>query len=281
MKLKISQQGNLVNVKPVKRPNTAMRSRGDKGAITGFSRRSRANMMRKYAVVDKDAAGGAAFITLTYRSNFQNHQQGYLHLKAFVQRIKRRMPDAWGFWRKEVQQRGAIHYHLLIFNWQWWDWQELAQAWGEIVGEFSDCENRYPPRVDVRYAKTTRRVWHYIAKYLAKTDSQEVTLSIPQNSPKAKTGRWWGCINFELAPKCKVEVEYCNVTMGQYKALLDWFAKWLPAIRNGRVCDGFTALWFQDFAVSELVDSLLLHSQPAARVTGRLTAQKRLAQQHH
>jgi hypothetical protein len=92
--------------------------------ITGWSRKSRANMVRALCELDyepmlSDPARVPAMVTLTYPTDWlavaPNGKTAKRHLHAF----RRRYEKAWGeplvaVWKMEFQKRGAPHYHLLM-----------------------------------------------------------------------------------------------------------------------------------------------------------------------
>lgn len=84
-----------------------------RGAITGFSARSRVRMLETLARLRYD--GDMAFLTLTYPDEYpQDIRTCKAHFEAFRRRWERAFPSSGAIWKLEAQQRGAPHYHLLI-----------------------------------------------------------------------------------------------------------------------------------------------------------------------
>jgi hypothetical protein len=118
--------------------------------IQGFSARSRQRMMDRMRRMKKEGLGLPYFVTLTYRENFQDFERAKKHLNAFHQRF-RRIGEYRYFWKMEPQERGAIHFHLMMFlpdemfpdSWQKMDSFErieyarirISTAWNEITGQ--------------------------------------------------------------------------------------------------------------------------------------------------
>jgi len=48
--------------------------------------------------------------------------------------MKRAHPEAAAIWKLEPQQRGAPHYHLLLFGIEFIPHQVIARWWYEVVG---------------------------------------------------------------------------------------------------------------------------------------------------
>src|SRR5690554_2824154 len=123
-------QGNLLAVatsyKHVYRPTVG----GKRGAVTEFSAGSRRRLLRLIARLEKTRT---TFITLTYPAEFPDPRTAKEHLRALFERIRRRVPEASGIWRLELQERGAPHFHLLMFNLPYISFETLRSWWQEII----------------------------------------------------------------------------------------------------------------------------------------------------
>lgn len=87
-----------------------------RGEVRRFSEASRRRMQRMLAMT---SATPRYLLTLTYPDAWPSARQAKAHLKTFCQRLER-VAEAAGrrlavVWRLEFQQRGAPHFHLLIF----------------------------------------------------------------------------------------------------------------------------------------------------------------------
>lgn len=89
--------------------------------ITGWSRKSRSNMIYTFAVLDwaplMGEVGIPAMSTLTYPGDWYtvapDGKASKAHLVAFFKRFERAWGAKWvGVWKMEFQRRGAVHYHL-------------------------------------------------------------------------------------------------------------------------------------------------------------------------
>jgi hypothetical protein len=107
-------------------------------------------------------------------------------------------------WKLEPQQRGAPHFHLLIFRPESWDeeyfCQWVGEAWHDIAG-LGDRRHLLwhlgqlpdPKNVPcVQRVKDFEGVGRYAGKYCAKTFKQHATWKWP--------GRFWGTWHAELLP---------------------------------------------------------------------------------
>lgn len=92
--------------------------------ITGWSRKSRANMVRALCEIDyqpmlDDPTRLPAMVTLTYPGDWLTVAPDGRTAKRHLQAFRKRYEKAWGeplkaVWKLEFQRRGAPHYHLLL-----------------------------------------------------------------------------------------------------------------------------------------------------------------------
>lgn len=172
---------------------------GKRKQISGFSRSSRLRLMRTIARVRRDASL-PCFVTLTYPDRFPTVEQAKRDLKVFLQRFKRAFPEAGGIWKLEPQQRGAPHYHMLV-----WGVDEVElfiwvlRAWHEIAGQGD--ENHYlfhagmlkGSKPCVSQVRSFRGVWSYASKYLGKV------FEVVEWGSRW-TGRYWGTFSPKNVP---------------------------------------------------------------------------------
>src|SRR5918995_2448666 len=94
--------------------------RGIRDRIRGFSRESRRNLLLRLASINRRAfrafKGRLISITLTYPHEYpEDPELCKRHLKALRKRLQREFGTFAAFWRLGIQQRGAWHFHLLLF----------------------------------------------------------------------------------------------------------------------------------------------------------------------
>lgn len=183
--------------------------------VTGWSRKSRANMVRTLGLIDfgpmfADHSRLPAMLTLTYPGDWltvaPTGHEAKKHLKAFRKRYER----AWGeplmcVWKLEFQRRGAPHFHLLVvpphgevdgLGFRAW----VSRAWADVVAH-PDPE-QYRRHVlagtGVDYAeglkaRDPKRVAVYFLKH-AQFASKEYQHDVPDEwkEPGKGPGRFWG-----------------------------------------------------------------------------------------
>lgn len=171
---------------------------GVRKSISGFSSDSRRRLMYSIASIRRDAEL-PCFVTLTYPNEFPSPKESKRHLKMFNQRLQRAFSGASAIWKLEPQERGAPHYHLLVWGVPEHDlFSFVINAWFEIAG--NQVHNHLLFHMGllgnqkcVNQVRSWRGVWSYASKYLGKTF--EVA-----GWDNLYTGRFWGYVNRELIP---------------------------------------------------------------------------------
>lgn len=197
--------------------------------ITGWSRKSRANMVRALCELDyepmlADPTRLPAMVTLTYPGDWLAVAPTGKDSKRHLQALRRRFEKAWGeplkaVWKLEFQRRGAPHYHLLLVpphgvsrtpgarataaarvgaGLPFREW--LSAVWSDIVGH-PDLEERRRHRLagtGVDYAeglkaRDPKRVAVYFTKH-GSFQAKEYQHCVPEEwrGPGDGPGRFWG-----------------------------------------------------------------------------------------
>jgi hypothetical protein len=172
---------------------------GIRERVRGFSRESRRNLLRRLASINRAAfqafKGRLISITLTYPHEYpEDPELCKRHLKAFRKRFQREYGSFAAFWRLGIQQRGAWHFHLLLFvESSVGSIGELrrfiSSSWYEVTGKISEGHLRAGTRVEP--VKRWREATSYVERYMAKTEE------FPEG---LQTGRIWGIWNPKLLP---------------------------------------------------------------------------------
>src|ERR1035437_8207314 len=190
------------------KPNTGNKG-GKRGVVTCYSDASRRNTMKFIATIRRDAVGFT--VALTLPGDFESLPVETVHecFKTICDRFTASglFPGVAFIWKRELQKRGALHYHLLVFGiedealrnaFQFW----MATQWNELV-----CVNVTDT------GKAQHLCWHlhgrnmekvrgsiasYFAKYVGK-DVEAGVVVIP--------GRWWGKVNQKALPLAECHQE--------------------------------------------------------------------------
>ena len=173
---------------------------GKRSKISGFSVASRRRLMRTIGAIRRDA-DLPCFVTLTYPGEFPTVERAKRDLKVFLQRLARRWPGQAGYiWKLEPQQRGAPHYHLLVWGvpvLELFAW--VVSVWYEIAGNGDPNHRAFHAgqlpgsRPCVERVRSFRGVWAYASKYLGKT------FEVAEWGTQW-TGRFWGIGGRESIP---------------------------------------------------------------------------------
>jgi hypothetical protein len=175
------------------------RGGGIRDKVRGFSRTSRRNLLLRLASINRKAfrafKGRIIFVTLTYPGEFpQDPVLCKGHLKALRKRLQRMYGPFAAFWRMGIQQRGASHFHLLLFiGSSVGSISELrrfiSSSWYEVTGKVSEGHLRAGTRVEA--VKRWKEATSYVERYMAKSEE------FPEG---LRTGRIWGVWNEQMLP---------------------------------------------------------------------------------
>jgi hypothetical protein len=127
-----------------------------------------------------------AFLTLTYPSVYPKEWREWKdELRAFRERVRRQFGDeVSGLWKLEFQERGAPHFHVLVYfpdgvsvGWlrKW-----VSRSWYEVVGSGDPKHLKAGTNVSRVYGQAGK-LMRYLSKYMAKEQATE-----------RPTGRIWG-----------------------------------------------------------------------------------------
>ncbi len=175
------------------------RGGGIRARVSGFSRASRRNLLRRLASIDRGTfrafKGRIFFVTLTYSHQWPDDPEACKgHLKAFRKRLEREYGAFAAFWRLGIQERGAWHFHLLLFVGPTFGSvgklrRFVSSSWYEVTGKVSEGHLRAGTRVEA--VRRWKEATSYAERYLAKPEE------FPEGS---RTGRIWGVWNGQLLP---------------------------------------------------------------------------------
>ena len=171
-----------------------------RGVIKEFSHKSRTRMQRSLATIKRVEV--AYTMALTVPGNAEPFDHAFV-MEAFTRIMRRlsasaRFSDVSGYWKRELQKRGEIHYHLLLYGLAEDATRAGFQAW--MVEQWVSL---FAPRLTDE-EQEHHRWWHaraenmglvrdfsgYLSKYISKDEDE--TGRLP--------GRWWGSFNKRKLP---------------------------------------------------------------------------------
>ena len=172
---------------------------GIKRKVHGFSSRSRRNLLRHLASINRTTfrafKGRLISVTLTYPREYPKDPQVCKdHLKALGKRLQRKYGEFATFWRMGIQKRGAFHFHLLLFVPRSFGRVDklrdfISSSWYEVCGKVS--EGHLHAGTHVEQIRNWKQATSYAERYLAKEEA------FPQD---LETGRIWGIWNEKFLP---------------------------------------------------------------------------------
>lgn len=224
----------------------------EKRKISEWSRKSRANMVRRFSTLDYTPLAEQentlpGMVTLTYPANWEvvcpDGETARKHLKAFRSRFERAWGDLYAIWKREYQRRGAPHFHLFMPIPQgktareviiggepvqiYEDFQQwVSRSWAEIVGNPDPEEYAKHLRAGtgVDYAEGLRcsdpkRVAIYFLKAesaVSGKSSKEYQNRVPKLHREAGgVGRFWGYWGLKPAVQSVVLTERQGIELGR------------------------------------------------------------------
>jgi hypothetical protein len=180
-------------------PTQEQKGGGKRSAVTSFSADSRRRLMQEIAKIKVTEL--PHFVTLTYPAEFPTARQSKKHLDTFAKRFRRRFPSGSFIWKLEPQERGAPHFHLLVWGVSLAELRIFVpEAWYDIAG--GGDYKHYIWHIGmagngnthcVQAVRSFKGVWAYASKYLGKTfDVAGWEGQFP--------GRFWGIVNRAAVP---------------------------------------------------------------------------------
>ena len=172
-----------------------------RGLVTEFSHKSRRRLQRVLATMKLSAVAYTMALTLPGGDVALFEHAEVMEAFAKVSRrlsASKRFPGVSGFWKRELQSRGAIHYHLILYGlgndglraeFQSW----MVKQWISFFASRLTAQQHEHHRwwhMKPENMQLVRDFAGYFSKYLGK-DGEAGTLS----------GRWWGSFNKSLLPK--------------------------------------------------------------------------------
>lgn len=211
-----------------KRPyqdNSRHFDRKNRGRIVKFTKRSRFRLFTLLAKIDNKLSIPPIFVSLTYHYGHENDPRSVKsQLHNFLVQLRLFDPDVQFIWRFEYQERGAPHFHLIIFpsilrspllqkkyN------QRISEIWHLIADPKSRKHKEYGCKVV--NIKSYKEACAYLSKYIAKP-SNEFT--------DHKDGKFWGNSR-NLPIVCK---KIYSAWDEDATLIIEKIRKWL--IENGR-----------------------------------------------
>lgn len=215
--IRIQGQGNLVKAQvqsnPVKgkgqRPRGPRHGGGIRKPTKEFTRRSR---MRLLDLLQRLvwAHLNVVFLSLTYHNEWPDPMTAKKHLREFRRRLLRIYgTDSPWIWRLEFHvQRGAPHFHILVFNLPFVPKETILQLWRQVTGDATIDRTR------IEIVRNPWKVKNYIAKLTDEGQSGLVVVTYSHTASDAVSymGRFWGVMGRAFLPFAELVEEVVTCT---------------------------------------------------------------------
>jgi len=186
--------------------------------IKEFSNKSRVRALQRLNMIDPERLHVPHFVTLTYHNNFPSSARDIkTELDKFLKRLTRALPGFFYFWRIELQERGAPHFHFIL-------WQDRSRAplqAGFLRNTFRfiwtkynlcNCHHCRSNSVKIDVVDDMRKATYYTAKYLSKSEKVAHEIGL---------GRLWGSSRDLPLSRLQFYSGHTDfVTMLQYSSIL-------------------------------------------------------------
>lgn len=257
----LSAQGHVAQVRRVPLVARPQQGGGVRGAVTSFSRASRRRLVNLMARLDVRRVR-TTFLTMTF-ADAPEPDEATAAFRRFLARLRRWFPEASAVWRRERQERGSFHYHMLWFNLPF-----IPQYW--LQDTWTECTREVLSIVDVRLVRSHKHAMAYVSKYIAKTDTPPVSPSLENPaylhvSADQSQGRAWGAVNREALPWGELVA-----VLTDDEEITEYFFKAVRKLSHGRSggSDQKAALYCDD--AYEMVAWAVDHAQRAGVEVQRL-----------
>jgi hypothetical protein len=159
----------------------------EESTITGFSEDSRRRLRDLLHSLKRDAGG--LFLTLTYQDLDPVPDKAERDLDTFWKRLERAFPGVGGVWKMEPQDRGVVHFHLMIFGVDFIPVQWLSRIWHDVTGEEGEAHRKSCVDLEA-FVNEDGKLQSYMAEYMEET--YDVWPGAEPGGPWHTPGRWWG-----------------------------------------------------------------------------------------
>jgi hypothetical protein len=173
-----------------------------RGNVTKFSDKSRRRLLRDIAKIKLSEITYTSVLSLpgVAEEFYLNHEFVKKCFERFMRRLasQKRFFGVSGYWKREVQDRGALHYHFLIYGLhnialkeEFRSW--LVKTWNELmcagIDPIKKEHHRWLHAKDKNFQEV-RNMSGYFSKYISKDVDDDAALA----------GRWWGSFNKSKLP---------------------------------------------------------------------------------
>lgn len=210
---------------PERNENRSRRLAPPRGQIKSFSKRARFRLFFLLSKLRDITEVKPLFISLTYHySHTKDTQKHRKDIHLWLTELRRYDPGAAYIWRLEYQERGAPHFHLIVYPGTQYRktkgaeyTAKLSLFWHRIADPNSKAHESYG--FHQRIINDYRMACAYVSKYIAKTDGIDMNIV--------------GSKHYGNSRNLPIEIDSLHImTEGLAKNLIERIRKWL--VYNGK-----------------------------------------------
>lgn len=195
-----------------------------RGKVNGLSKKSRRKLFNYILRLEQRV--GFYFVTLTYPKEYEtNYEIWKKQLHQLYSSLRYHYPKMGFLWKLEFQQRGAPHFHLLMFDPSSPKEREIGKLikehWYRIVGQKSKSFRHWG--TDTKAIHDIKGSGFYLAMYQTKDTY------IPADM---MSGRMWGVYGRNKMPMSEQGTE--NLSLDKYTLLKRICRKWVAKQKNSK-----------------------------------------------
>jgi len=125
-------KGDIIEYVITKKNDNTPKKKNDKDNVKRLDnlQRSARNIR---SIIDNNLEFNDLILTLTFKENMQDYNISDIEFKKFIRKLRNKYGDFEYISVKELQERGAIHYHVILFTYGKiinMSERELIKTWG-------------------------------------------------------------------------------------------------------------------------------------------------------
>lgn len=198
--IKVRPDGSQIHIKTGRSIDTGDREdldtdqEGTRGKIQEYSEASQRRLVQKAHALRREDL--TLFLTLTYHETIPSPEECHAHLERFFKRLERRFPEIAWIWKKEPQEDGTPHFHLLVAGPTYIPAQWISSLWHDVTDETSSEHDKSGVDIEAtRWDDGADTLLGYVGKYMGKEGNSFEGVPGWENP-----GRFWGVMGHDRMP---------------------------------------------------------------------------------
>lgn len=212
-----------------------LKTKGSKKMV-GWSHKSRVALIRRLMEVTVSGFSTPFFVSMTYHLDFPNAKGAKNDLKNYFDRLKTIDPDVGYVWKMEFQDRGAPHFHCIIFPSKnsRLSGNQIRKKWHAIAKDDDDDNYHEEHGTDVQRVErlgSFKKMYRYVSKYATK-----------QVEATEANGRYWGTSRNVVDPTKTDVLEVTEETDAVVRRIAKRILRGVSPYHGNQRLHGYTTL---------------------------------------